>query len=78
MLKPFTAQEFLVSTPNERIRRCKAMAAEAAKLSAASKSYPLRAAYRDLAKQLCAVADEVACEIVLCKAISREIRQDIH
>ena len=78
MLNPFTAQEFLVSTPNERIRRCKAMAAEAAKISAASDSRPLRKAYRDLAKQLCTVADEVARESVVCEAMSREIQQDFH
>jgi len=78
MLKPFTAEEFLVTTPNERIRRCKAMAAEAAKISAASKSHVLRKAYRDLARQFSAVADAVRREIVVCEAMSREIQQDFH
>ena len=74
MIRPFTAYEFLRMPPQERARWCKAIAVEAAKISAASQSRPLGTAYRILAMQLCVVADEIGREGVPSQARGRELR----
>ena len=64
-MKQFTAQEFVSASPDQRIRWCNSMAAEAAKLSAATESLHLQSAFRHWAKHMCAVADAIERELVM-------------
>jgi len=58
----FTAEEFLRLTPEERVQKCRAMAAQAEKLAASGPS-KMKTACLDLAKQWATLADEIASEL---------------
>jgi hypothetical protein len=55
----FKAEEFLMLSPIERIKWCRAMAQEAESLAAGA-SGELRTAYADLAKQWTLLAQEIS------------------
>ena len=58
----FNAEEFSRLTPSEKVTWCRQMAAEAQHLAEAV-SPPVRVAYRDLARQWTALADEIEREL---------------